>query len=230
VTEQTRELLSVLMDGEASEIEVHRLLGQMKDDSPMSEVWVSYQETRRVLRRPSKNETESEVQLSTSQHLALHHRISVAVSEDSVHGETLEEFSTSNTPVSPRSRSRFVLAVDPARAFRPAVALAIAASLVVAVFVGMQINSPEGISQQGNEIAGGSSAPQSNPVAVQRVSNEIPATSRLATGSEPNFDNLELKELDEEGQRRLRAYLNQHDRMARMKQNTRLVKFPQTTK
>jgi hypothetical protein len=60
---------------------------------------------------------------------------------------------------------------------------------------------------------------------VQLASNEGPA-SEIDSGNEAY---LELKELDKEAQLRLRAYLNQHDRMARMRSNARLVNFPNQT-
>ncbi|MEX0942091.1 MAG: hypothetical protein WD002_06040, partial [Pseudomonadales bacterium] len=42
------------------------------------------------------------------------------------------------------------------------------------------------------------------------------------------FDSGELRELDDERQRQLRAYLNEHDRMARMNPNVRTVLFNQS--
>ncbi len=95
-----------------------------------------------------------------------------------------------------------------------AAALAMVASLVVAVFIGIQVNAPDG-----NEIAS-----ESQAIGSQAIDSQIrqppsvaqPVSSELARGNEPNADDLDLKELDEEGQRRLRAYLNQHDRMLRM--------------
>jgi negative regulator of sigma E activity len=272
VTEQTKELLSALMDGEASEIEVHRLLRQMAGDDSVDEVWVAYQETRRVLRRPSKNVSESGIQLSSRQHLELHRRISAAISDDGIHikGSTLVSTSESNELLQPRSlfKPAFVpgstegdysadgsLSADgsfpadgslfaegslpaegskPSVTFKPVAALAIAASLVVAVFVGMQVSS-----RQGAELASAPSvsvspvnapsAELSNPN-VQLASTEISAVGESARGNEANLENPALKELDAEAQLRLRTYLNQHDRMARMRSNAQLVSFPNQTK
>ena len=87
MTETARELLSALIDGEASEIEIHRLLRQLGEDDSLVEAWVSYQETRRVLRTPSNNEVESVVHLSIQQHLKLRRRISQAIEKHIFYSE-----------------------------------------------------------------------------------------------------------------------------------------------
>ena len=94
-----------------------------------------------------------------------------------------------------------------------------AASLVIAVFIGIQVNTP-----QGDDVAD-----ESQAIDIQTIGSRIRQPQFVAMQpnreSELIVDDLELKELDEEGQRRLRAYLNQHDRMARMKSNTSLVTY-----
>lgn len=213
MTETARELLSALIDGEASEIEIHRLLRQLGEDDSLVEAWVSYQETRRVLRTPSNNEVESVVHLSIQQHLKLRRRISQAIEKDIFYSED----SNSSGSALPRVVTR------------PVAALAMAAAVLVAVFIGVQVNTPGG-----NDIVVESAAPgvqtidsQANPRIRQP---QLVATQAFPTEfnqrNEPIADDLELRELDEEGRRRLRAYLNQHDRMARMKPNTSLVTYP----
>ena len=210
MTETVKELLSVLIDGEASEIELHRLLRQLGEDDSLIETWVSYQETRRVLRSPSSMPA-GRVHLNTRQHLELHHRISQAVEKDTLFGEVSSM---------PRPALSAVLTRPAALFTRPVRALAMAASLVIAVFIGIQVNTP-----QGDDVADDSQA-----IDIQTMGSRVRQPQFVATQptreSELIADDLELKELDEEGQRRLRAYLNQHDRMARMKSNTSLVTYP----
>ena len=214
MTEKARELLSALIDGEASEIEIHRLLRQMGEDDSLIKAWVSYQETRRVLRSPSNNVAESAFQLNSRQHLELHRRISVAVGEDNSYSEAAALL------IKPA-----MLFKKPAALFKkPAAALAMAASLVVAVFIGIQVNAPEG-----NDIASESQVIGSETIGSQirqSPSGAQPVSTELARGNEPIADDLALKELSDEDQRRLRAYLNQHVRMSRMKPNTSLVTYP----
>ncbi len=245
MTEQAKELLSVLMDGEASEIEVHRLLRMMGDDESIRRVWISYQETRRVIRRPSAL-NEPGIHLNADQHLALHSKISQAISDDVVHGATDSAALVDGTSSSALLPDRVAKSNSATGfGFRPAAAFAMAASLVVAVFVGTQIGP---IGDQLENQAGGSVVAQSNSDSVFPASKSsiVPNTNirstngltnntqlvstntRTETGirNEPTTGNLELRELDAEGQKRLRSYLNEHEQMARMKSNTQFVTYP----
>jgi sigma-E factor negative regulatory protein RseA len=219
VTEQSKELLSAFMDGEASEIEHHRLLRQMADDDSLMDVWVSYHETRRAIRQPLAH---SAMSLNGQQHRELHHRISSAISEDdSYDSESSDKVASIARPVLTSSSSAF--------AFKPASALAIAASLVVAVFVGTQLPSYEDAGESANGLAIQSSQSATTAIPVQTVST-LSANSSLVTefasGNEPMSENSELMELDEERQKRLRAYLNEHERMSRFRSNQQLVTYP----
>jgi sigma-E factor negative regulatory protein RseA len=210
VTEQVNELVSALIDGEASEIEIHRLLRQMKDNDAHREVWVTYQETRQILRSGSQGGS-SALHLSRHQHLELHRRISDAIAEDDVHTST---DTNANKTVAPSFRSKAY--------YKPAAGLAIAASLVVAVFVGFQpqVTDVANNTNQASEPSTVQPAPiVAQPVLAQPVVNEI-AKQNSGPVNEP-----ELRELDGEGQKRLRAYLYQHDAMARMRQDTQLVNY-----
>ncbi len=193
MTEQGKELLSILMDDEASEIEVHRLLRAMPDDVHFKQTWVRYQETRRVIRRQTP---KSAVTLGPDQHLDLFQRISLAIDADEAYAE------------SGAARSRPLSSW-----YKP---MAVAASLVVAIFAGQAVYF--------------NLTPDQVDVATQSqvVSPQASITPQLVTSSnsdEAVNDDLELKELDDERQQQLRAYLNQHGQMARMKQQ-QLVTYP----
>jgi hypothetical protein len=126
--------------------------------------------------------------LNTAQHMALHSRICAAIAEESA-----PEFAqpTPNVP----------------KWARPAAGFAIAASLVVAVSVGFDYADMEGV--PAGEIAG--NAPDiTNPIDVQPKSDDA---QNIAGYQEPNGEYYTaLRELDEEKQKQLRRYLNQHDR------------------
>jgi len=178
VTDKTKETLSALIDGEASEIEVHRLLRQLAADDSLRPSWINYLQVRAVVR--------GEKVIDTGRHLDLYRRISAAIVDE-------EDYALA--PADPSIPMR--------RFYKPAAALAVAASLVVAVFVGMNLAPGTG-----DEVA---------------VSRPEAATIEPVPAIEPESSQLELKELDEEKQRQLRAYLNLHDRMARMNPNARTV-------
>lgn len=183
MTETKKESLSALIDGEASEIEVHRLLREFRSEDDFVDRWAIYQQVRTTVRRG----VEPASPLTPEHHQALFNRISEAIDAEDAHAAA---------PLAATSSTRVVLG-----------SLALAASLVVAVFIGVQQPEETGSLADGRQTA---------PVEVQTVANT------MADQQTP-----ELVELDEEKQRRLRAYLNQHDRMARMNSNQQLVNFKQ---
>jgi len=216
VSDKTKEILSALIDGEASEIEIHRLLRQMREDDFLIDSWVSFQETRRVLRSPSSKAEESTARLSSHQHRELNRRISAAIQEDTTLGEGTDK---SGRALSSRTTEALS---------KPAAAFGLAASLMVAVFIGMQVNAPDGTDIANESEIAGSPAAQTSFAQTNHVS--APLTDEVSTDGKPNVDDMELRELDEEGQKRLRTYLSQHDRMARIKPNTPLVTYKKQPK
>jgi sigma-E factor negative regulatory protein RseA len=186
VTESRKESLSALIDGEATEIEVHRLLREFRSDDSLRRTWTYYQHVRTTV-----GTAEEDRLLSPDHHLSLYQRISNAIDEESTHTDSTTEG---------RGQVKVI-----------AGSLALAASLVVAVFLGVQ--QAQGPGAAGESLAGQNTG-AGTALDVQTVSTR-PA------------DNVtqELMELDEEKQRRLRAYLNQHDRMSRMNDNRQLVNY-----
>jgi hypothetical protein len=95
--------------------------------------------------------------------------------------------------------------------------------MVVAIFVGIQSPSESeslADAEPRAAVTGTISSNQSPAIDVQTV--VIP--------SEVQQRAPELVELDEEKQRRLRAYLNQHDQMSRMSAGKQFVKFKEMPK
>jgi len=181
VTEVRKESLSALIDGEASEIEVHRLVREFRSDNSLTASWGVYQKIRTTARRDADP-------LSIEHHQRLFERISEAIDSEEHHDVVAPAQASSSHKVMFGS-------------------LALAASLVVAVFIGVQ--QPE----QGTPIAEATPS----PINVTPVS--------VATNNLPEQGAPELIELDEDKQRRLRAYLKQHDRMSRMNPDTQFVNY-----
>jgi negative regulator of sigma E activity len=233
VTDTNKESLSALIDGEASEIEVHKLLrhvksieGEAGSISPETEdlhrSWARYQEIRSVI-GPAGSKADGHSRMVASQHLALRLRISEAIEAEDTH--KLEGVS-SLVGLTPRTAM--------AKYRAPAAGLAIAASLVVAIFVGLSPLEQE----TGNvdAIATIDASADQQPVSVQTVSTtrstaEVNTLEQqlLSSGDDGMLvDDLELKELNEEQRRQMRAYLQLHDRMTRTKPNRRTVNFKGT--
>ncbi|MBD3649561.1 MAG: hypothetical protein HUJ31_19375 [Pseudomonadales bacterium] len=199
MTDKLKESLSALLDGEASEIELHQLLRQFDKDESLKGSWMLYQQIRGVVR--------GDAVLSGEQHMTLHERISHAISTE-VFPELEEDDAMARFPW-----------------FKSAAGLAVAASLVGAVFVGVQFNDPE---RSGPNVSVPVVAEQ--PSALRRDSdlqlvnvpgNDVMLQTAEAVAEEgvESFDDIpvgELRELDDEKQRRLRAYLSRHDRLVRM--------------
>ena len=192
MTDHLKQSISALLDDEASEIEVHRLLREFGDDGELKTSWIRYQQIRAV--------TQGHHHLSESQHVSLHTRISAAIEEEESH-----ELVTHQGLGWQRQVAGF----------------AVAASLVAAVLVGVNLNQPGNLA-----VPGLVEAPSSAPINTQLVSfgadddNYQPATDTAFSE-----DELELRELDEVKQQQLREYLMRHDRMSRMNNNTRTVNF-----
>lgn len=195
MTEVRKESLSALIDGEASELEVHRLVREFRQDTSLSISWARYQHIRTTIQSTNVDRPGAGA-LRPSDHEKLLNRISEAIAEEETH---------SHSPgVHSRTSTRHVLAGS----------LALAASLVVAVFIGVQ--QPEDQAAPG--LAGTPDSVEVTPVAVQPVAN-----------GQADLPTHELVELDEEKQRLLRNYLNQHDRMARMNDNRQFVNYQENT-
>jgi negative regulator of sigma E activity len=185
--ETLKESVSALMDDEASEIEVHRLLRELEADEAMRSTratWVSYSLIRSVLRR--------ERVLSGREQIELHQRISAAIDQEKPHDQA----------------PKLARSAEPRRYVRPVVGFAVAASLVAAILTGILVD-------RGDR---GESMDAS-------VALETPIDVR-PTAYEPANAQRELKELTEDQQRQLKAYLNQHEQMARMDPNLRTAVFP----
>jgi len=191
-----REFLSSLIDGEASEIEVHRLVRGFRSDEALISSWAMYQHIGSTLRADSGS-------VSIEFHQQLFARITDAIESEGIHSREVQKAAS----------PRVVIAGS----------LALAASMVVAIFVGIQ-PSPES-----QPLAGaGSRTAFTGTVS----SNQSPAldVQTVATPSEIQQRTPELVELDEEKQRRLRAYLNQHDQLSRMNPGKKFVKYKETPK
>ena len=189
-----RESLSALLDGEASEIEVHRLVRDFRSDESLKSSWAVYQNIGSTLRAGRGS-------VSTEHHQQLFARITDAIESEDSHSRKVKKAASPRTVI--------------------AGSLALAASMLVAIFVGIQPPSESeslADAEPRAAVTGTVSSKQSPALDVQTV----------ASPSEVQQRTPELVELDEEKQRRLRAYLNQHDQMSRMNPGKQFVKYKET--
>ncbi len=202
MTNTKQKTLSALIDGEANAIEVHRLVREFGDDASLIRSWAIYRHIGGVIRSfyvgGHQPPGEREPALGPAEHRFLHNRISSAIQEETSH------------QASPAGRGW------KRRTGVISGSLALAASLTLAVFIGFQTQVQDetpSLNEGGPQTATQDEVQPSTPGQLVDYQS-VP----LATP--------ELIELDEEKQRRLRAYLDQHDRMARMNTRPQLVNYP----
>ena len=200
VADNVKQSLSAWLDGEASEIEVHRLLRQVEQDAGLKNDWLAYQQIRSVIRQ--------EQQFSTRAHLELHDRIKAAIEAEP---PFVDEIGMQQHSAA-------------AKLYKPVAGLAVAASLVAAIFLGVQTTqmADSGTSDQGSpeltaqapEITAQSPefVAQAPRLAAQTDAELTPA----GNDSEPFGDESELRELDEDGKKFFRTYVMRHDRLSKM--------------
>ncbi len=190
-----RESLSALIDGEASEIEIHRLVREFRSDESLASSWATYQHIGSTLRTDRGS-------VSVEHHQQLFTRITDSIELEDSHSREAQKSAAPRTVI--------------------AGSLALAASMVVAIFIGIQ--QPQEslpVADTGAQTlsSGTVASHQSSVIDVQTVANQ----------SDVQPQTSELVELDEEKQRRLRAYLNQHDQMSRMNRDKQFVNYKETS-
>jgi len=204
VAENIKQSLSAMIDGEASEIELHRLLRQVGQDD-LEQSWISYQQIRSVLR----NEPLYTAQL----HLELHRNIVESVENDT-------EFEVNTQPF---TKTR--------RYMKPLGGLAVAASLAVVGFIGINQYSTDGdesvkqlveaeqtIESDAKPVELESPVLGQSMEETQLVENQAMEESVL----DPIIES-DLQALPPEKQKRLREYLLRHDK--RFGSQTRVVTY-----
>ena len=208
MTDNLKESISAFMDDEISEIEIHRLLRAFSNESDekaraeITRAGIVYQQISSV------SASQAENALSISQHLDLHSRISSAIAEENVVFE--------GQPAPARSWAK------------PVTGFAVAASLVMAVFVGNL-----GLQQDVNLPVAESTPSKAVEVQTVSTSSQAPAQNysgapqeQLARVTEPfPAADTELHDLDAEKQKKLREYLNRHELMTRGNAYERTVAF-----
>ena len=215
--EKTKESISALLDGELSEIEIHRLLRQYSEEPSIKEGYIAYQQISQAV--------QGEVFLDAAQHVSLHDRISAAVEA--------EDAGAFNGDLVSQSSNRWS---------KPVAAFAVAASVVVAVVIG--VNNQDSIINQGeiaenrsvqappvqlvstgSQLASGQANPQQPTPAKATFQEQSSAEIVADLNYNSSTEQPELRELDAAAQERLRQYLMRHDRVTRQNANVRTATF-----
>ena len=207
-----KKLLSALYDGELSEVEEHQLLRQA-DVTSSSKDWVLWQEIRLAGKA-----IESKRRLSPKQHQMLYERVQHAIAEEphlAVEPAFGYGYKLQQNLIDIRRKV--------ANHMLPLGAMAAMLALVSLVNLNPALDGPATTpnlahDETNHEFNRQTSGAENVALAGSLASGMMP-TDGVAAGPE-------LKELDEEGKQRLRAYLYEHDRMNQLPRNSRFVNYP----
>lgn len=202
MSEQLRESISALMDGEADELELRRVLAAAgkKDDDTIRDVWSRYHTTRSVM--------QGDISHTQFKHLDISQQVSAAISEESI------------------------TAVNGNSWFKPLASMAVAASVAFAVVVGVEGLSPDQglnpIDENRQQIA----ANNNNRVypiqsgSLQASTNSTatvdPSRQSVAKSFPPALLNAES---DEAMQKRFEGYILRHTEQAALNNNQGMMSY-----
>lgn len=215
MSSQIRESLSALMDGEVEELELHRLLGEksVEHSEYVDETWSRYQLIRESMHSDDQNAAFRKLDISQQVAKAIRDEQSVAVSLDAL---TVNEV---NSQVRTLSISNWL---------KPAAGFAVAASVAMAVVVGVQ-----GVQQTSPGI---SAPPTAQAQVASRVYPVVGNSLRAADGNNQQLNryaNVTLPDgfaarqaaADLEAQRRLDQYMLRHTEKAALNNSQGMMSF-----
>lgn len=221
MNDRIKESLSALVDGEADELEIRRVLNQTENDEALREQWARYQQIGSVLR----GEPASTTDLSTGIMQALDGlpMDEVPASRDIPANASLAEETASANEAQPRRMGWLTSG-------------AVAASVALAVLLGARLTeSPDvlnGASVPAMAATGVSSitpqstapvlatAPQAGSQLVAVTTEQLPF-SPMPAADEPELSEVELRE----AQDKLRTYVMQHSEHAALNTGRGLMPF-----
>jgi len=162
MSDSLRESISALVDDEAQELELHRVLGSMESDEQLRQTWKRYQAASFSMKR----------QMDCRFDLDISGRVAEALDDEpTVIVETSNE------------KSRF------GRVFKPVLSMAVAASAAFLVIFAVQMGGQDDTDEQ---VAAGAQPLTTNLVAGANVSNEniMAVSSEVMTPVEKRLQSL----------------------------------------
>jgi sigma-E factor negative regulatory protein RseA len=162
MSDSLRESISALVDDEAQELELHRVLASMEGDEELRQTWRRYQTASFTMKR----------QMDCRFDLDISERVSVALADEPA--VEMED---------PIEKSRF------SRVLKPVLSMAVAASAAFLVIFAVQLGGQD---ETGEQVAGGDQPLTTNLVAGVEVANEHLATvsSKVMTPVEKRLQSL----------------------------------------
>ena len=163
MSDSLRESISALVDDEAQELELHRVLASMDDDEELRQTWRRYQAASFTMKR----------QMDCRFDMDISDRVSAALADEPV--VEMDEPAVEKT--------RF------AKVFKPVLSMAVAASAAFLVIFAVQLGGQD---DAGEQVAAGDQPLTTNLVAGAEVANEslITVSSEVMTPVEKRLQSL----------------------------------------
>lgn len=193
--ESLRESLSALMDGEANELELQRLMGGIADNPELRGTWTRYHAVRSAL--GTQEVTSFSMDVSQGVRAALAGESEVVSLEQSV-----------------GKMQRFL---------KPMASFAVAASVAAVVVVGGQQISR--IGDSGSYSSGNTVAASASPVGLINSLGAVPLQASYGTQSRPELQPAAHTAYRELARQRMEKYMQQHAEHAALNSPQGLVPF-----
>ena len=195
MNDRVRESLSAVMDNEANELELERVLSQVGENQELRDSWSRYQIARGAITGQAQSLTGLDISASVREAIAAE-----APAETQGTGESF--------------RDRFL---------RPLASLAVAASVTATVVIGGQQLSQIGASEQG--AASPTVAASPSPVSFLNSLGATTVTASYGTESRPVLSPASHKAYEELARQRMGKYMQEHAEHAALNSPQGLIPF-----
>ncbi len=202
MSEHLRESVSALMDGEADDLELRRLLAA-ENTGKVSGSWSRYHLVRDTLQNPGQD--------AEFRHLDISQQISIAIAEETETTTAMPEQSENSNPW-----------------WKPAAGFAVAASVAMVVVFGVQTVDQSSPTLNSNSIAVGSQPVTSSRVyPVQAASMQASSNGAVSLSSSelPGDAAASKAAADLEAQKRLDKYILRHTERAALNNGQGVISF-----
>ena len=195
MTERMRESLSALLDDEANELELERILSRIADDGELRQTWVRY----------------NAVRATVSGHQLAHIKLDISTQ---VRQAIAEQRAPAAAHTATSLRQRFL---------RPVASLAIAASVAATVVIGgQQLAQIGGADPYGNDRAVAASA---SPVGLVNSLGATTVQASYGTQSVPVLQPATRTAYQELARQRMQKYMQEHAEQAALNSPQGLIPF-----
>ena len=226
MNDRMKESLSALVDGEADELEIRRVLNQSEHDDNLREQWGRYQLIGSVMRGEPASTTDLSRGIMQALDGVPMDEVPASVSEESHNHQSMSAETNATPDANEQKSNRFSWVTSGAVAASVTLAVLLGARLTDAPEVTGAVTSPSVAATGASAVNPQSTAPvlstlsQPGSQLVSVTSEQLPY-SPIPSAGEPELSEAELRE----AQDKLRAYVMQHSEHAALNTGRGLMPF-----